>query len=727
MRASVRPIERAAPGAGQSDRPTERVVGSLPVHFFSLAFGGLPFLRHHLPVFSQLPFPWHWHVVAGLAESEHANLSKYLSGERTAGELRQLALAKDGATAYLARLAGQHPDRLTIYSSPAGSSWADRQQMLNAPLTGIHEECLLWRVEPEELWSVEQLIRAHELFLAYPDKTAAFYYCHFFVGPKLVVTTRNTYGNAGDREWIRTWRYSPGCQWTADEPPRLCRRAQGKLLDVAAMSPLWQAETEAHNLVFQRFAWTTESQAACQQALGGHAKAVPSWRRLQATRRFPVVLRDYFPWVHDQARVDRVKSLGISPLARKSAFGQWTFLARQPATDPVPPFVARVAPVKEPDRILFVRIDAIGDAVLAASMLPHLRERFPAARLGVVCQETVRELYEACPLVERVIAFDKPRILAEETYRREVLQQIEGFSAQLVLNSTRSRGALDEVLTLSNSAPQKVGLESDLWNISPPDRRKWLPRYTRLIPSPSPLKNELERYVDFLAGLDIKVQGLAPQVWTTDSDEAFARAIFEQHQLEPSSTIALFPGAQHEIRVYPHYARALEGLGNYRFLLLGGPDAVRQCRQLAERLRGTVNLTGKTTLRQVASLLRKCRLYVGAESAGVHIACAVGTPNVVVLGGGHFGRFLPYSPLTSVVCLPLECFGCNWACRYERVHCVKDLAPEVLREAIRRTLSERAAKPRVFAQSHEQWTPSPAQPAWQSCERLLPGEMAEII
>jgi ADP-heptose:LPS heptosyltransferase len=703
MRPSTPQKDRAAPAAGQSDRSDEAQAGGLSVHFFSLAFLGLPFIRHHLPVFSRLPFPWHWHVVDGLGDQGRAS------------------------TAYLDQLADQHTDRITIYRAPGGKSWAGRQQMLNAPLAQIREECLLWQVDPEELWSVEQLIRVRELFLACPEKTAAFYYCHYFVGPKLVVTTRNTYGNPGDREWLRTWRFSPGCQWISGDPPLLCRRVQDKPVDIAAINPLWQAETEVHNLVFQRFAWATMGQAVFQETCGGVATAAHSWQRLQAAKRLPVLLKAYFPWVSDQARVDRVKALGISPLARRSALGRWSFEPRQPSADPVPPMRQPVAQKKEPERILFVRIDAIGDAVLAASMLPPLRDRFPTARLGVVCQEHVRELYEACPLVKQIIVVDRAKAVAEEGYLDGVLHEIEQFQADLVLNATRSRSALDEVLTLSNAAPEKAGLEGDLWNISPPERRRWLPGYTRVIPSPAPLKNELERYRDFLAGLGIKAEQLAPQVWTTDADDAHAQAVFEQHRLEPASTIALFPGAQHAARVYPHYGRALEGLEGYRPLILGGPDAGSQCRGLAEHLPGAVNLAGRTTLRQMASLLRKCRLYVGAESAGAHMACAVGTPNVVVLGGGHFGRFLPYSPLTAVVCLPLECFGCNWSCRYERAHCVKDIAPEVLRNAIRRSLSEPAAKPRVFTQARQQWHPDPKLPCWESCERLLPAGKAEIL
>lgn len=723
----MQPSLRHGDEAARSPGPSGGSDGPLPIHFFSLAFNGEPFVRHPIHVLRELPFPWHWHVVGGLAETEPARLSARPSGSSIGGKLSHPGLTADSTLSYLDRLAAQYPDRLTIYRPPGGLSWPSRQRMFNAPLSSIDEECLLWRLDPGELWSVEQIIRARELFLACPEKTAALYYCHFFVGPKLVVTTRGTYGNPGRREWLRTWRFSPGCQWTPEEQPRLCRRVQGQDMDLAVINPLWQAETEAHNLVFQRFAWAVRSQAEFQEVCCGYDQAALHWQRLQDHRRFPVLLRDFFPWVSDQARVDRVKSLGIVPLARRSAFRRWTVLVRQPAADPIPPPVRHLSPTTEPERILLVRIDAIGDAVLAASILPHLHDRFPSARLAVVCQEQVRELYEACPLVGQIIAFDKRRILADEPYRANVLIEIERYRAQLVLNATHSRSSLDEVLTLSNSAPEKVGLESDLWNISPADRRRWLPRYTRLVPSPDPFRSELDRCRDFLAGLNIAAQELSPRIWTTGADEEHARALFQQHRLESARTIAVCPGAQHEIRVYPHYARALRELENYRFIILGGPDAADQCRQIAGDLPGSINLAGQTTLRHLASLLRRCRLYVGAESAGAHIACAVETPNVVVLGGGHFGRFMPYSPLTSAACLPLDCFGCNWACRYDRPHCIRDLAPEVLGEAIRGGLSEPAAKPRIFTQRREQWNPGSGAPAWQNCERLLPGARAEIL
>jgi tetratricopeptide (TPR) repeat protein len=87
---------------------------------------------------------------------------------------------------------------------------------------------------------------------------------------------------------------------------------------------------------------------------------------------------------------------------------------------------------------------------------------------------------------------------------------------------------------------------------------------------------------------------------------------------------------------------------------------------------------------------------------------------------------MPYSPLTSVVCLPLECYGCNWQCRYQRVHCVRDVLPEVFSEAIQVTLERPSNKPRVFVQGESLWSPNINQPKWQWFDRYLDINLVEI-
>jgi len=58
------------------------------------------------------------------------------------------------------------------------------------------------------------------------------------------------------------------------------------------------------------------------------------------------------------------------------------------------------------------------------------------------------------------------------------------------------------------------------------------------------------------------------------------------------------------------------------------------------------NLSGQTTLWELSGLLRQSRLTISNDTGTAHISSAVGTPTVCILGGGHFGRFVPY-PLIS--------------------------------------------------------------------------------
>ena len=220
-------------------------------------------------------------------------------------------------------------------------------------------------------------------------------------------------------------------------------------------------------------------------------------------------------------------------------------------------------------------------------------------------------------------------------------------------------------------------------------------------------------------------------VWLTPEDEQFADDFFQKNNVKPEQTIALFAGVQNDVRLYEQYGTAIaQTCKDNQFTIIAlGAAADRSVNQQNLDAIGvrTLNLSGKTTLRQAAAIIKRCRLAVGAETSMAHIACAVGTPNVIVTGGGHFGRFMPYSPLTSIVCLPLECYNCSWCCKFERVHCVKDIMPEVLAEAVRQTLDHKAAKPRVFVQGESLWRPQPGLPAWKWFNKFLDVSTVEII
>jgi len=47
---------------------------------------------------------------------------------------------------------------ITVYRKPRDVFWDGKREMVNAPLANINEECLLWQVDADELWTVEQIL-----------------------------------------------------------------------------------------------------------------------------------------------------------------------------------------------------------------------------------------------------------------------------------------------------------------------------------------------------------------------------------------------------------------------------------------------------------------------------------------------------------------------------------------------------------------------------------------
>lgn len=368
--------------------------------------------------------------------------------------------------------------------------------------------------------------------------------------------------------------------------------------------------------------------------------------------------------------------------------------------------------------IIWLRTDSIGDAVLASAMLPHIHGKYGKASITVFCQEHIAELYESSPFVQKIISFDRQRALIDQNYREHLLAKLQSVHADICINSVYSRELLTDYFAVGCGARERVAFIGDLANISAADRDACNQHYTMLVPSSGEWMHEFGRYADYLAAFGIISAKLEPQCWTTTDDSVFADEFFSKNKLIPEKTIALFPKAQYDIKLYDKYGESLAEIcraEGFNIIGLGGKSDHSCVQEHLDYINvASFNLSGHISLRQSAEIIRRCRLVVGADTALAHIACAVGTRNVVLMGGGHFGRFMPYSPLTSLVCLPLECYQCNWRCRFNRNYCIKDISPVVLAEAIKTTLNVPSKFSRIFLQAQDSWVKNTEVPRWDS-------------
>ncbi|MEZ0274878.1 MAG: glycosyltransferase [Roseimicrobium sp.] len=297
-----------------------------PVHYFTMVLNGEPFIRHHIEVLKQLPFRWHWHVVEGAAALAHDTAWSVPAGGVLPDDRHHAGLSVDGTTAYLDEFASSYPGQISIHRPPSGRLWDGKLEMVSEPIKHIFEDCILWEIDADELWTTTQLEEGRKMFLEHPERGAAMFWCDYFVGEHLVIASRHCYTQNPEQDWQRAWNFQPGMKWLKHEPPTLCHKAiDGTWRDVAKGRIFTQAETEARGLVFQHFAYATESQVAFKEKYYGYAGAIAAWERLQAARQYPLLLRDFFPWVTDHTEVDTIARRNVVPLARRNAAGQWEF------------------------------------------------------------------------------------------------------------------------------------------------------------------------------------------------------------------------------------------------------------------------------------------------------------------------------------------------------------------------------------------------------------------
>lgn len=321
-------FDRSVPSIQSDDENSPK----LPVNFFTIVLNGQPFIKYHIDIFKQLSYEWHWHIVEGVASLTQDTSWCLDSGGQIIDSIHNCGLSNDGTTEYLNQIAQLYPEHVTIYRQPAGVFWDGKLEMVNAPLKNIQEECLLWQVDVDELWTLEQLQNARQMFIDNPKKTAAFYWCWYFVGETQIISTRNCYAENPRQEWLRTWRFKPGAFWAAHEPPTLVQTlADSQNQDIAQIDPFLHQETEDYGLVFQHFAYVTLKQLQFKEQYYGYQNAVAKWEKLQKQDNFPILLRAYFGWVSDGTQVDRVDNLGITPIAQKKD-DDWKFI-RSPVSN----------------------------------------------------------------------------------------------------------------------------------------------------------------------------------------------------------------------------------------------------------------------------------------------------------------------------------------------------------------------------------------------------------
>ncbi len=296
-----------------------------------------------------------------------------------------------------------------------------------------------------------------------------------------------------------------------------------------------------------------------------------------------------------------------------------------------------------PTRILVARSSALGDVVLATSVLDPLRERFPDARIEWVTARHYAPLLEGLPELERVHALESGSWRSVLALREEVRGR---FDVAIDLQHK-----VKSALLCAAAAPLRVRFS----------RRTAGQAVLALLGRDPPLASAhaTRLYAAALAPLGITSAG-SPRVHLTPAARARAGEVLRGAR---RPCVAIAPGARWATKRWPpeRFAAVADALAaeGASVVLAGGPADAAASAEVRAHLRAPLAADlSSLSIEALAAALAEVDLVVSGDSGLAHLGGAVGTPALVLFGPTSSVRWAP-APPGRALSLGLPCSPCS--------------------------------------------------------------------
>jgi ADP-heptose:LPS heptosyltransferase len=344
------------------------------------------------------------------------------------------------------------------------------------------------------------------------------------------------------------------------------------------------------------------------------------------------------------------------------------------------------------DRILVLRLGALGDVVRTLPAVSALRAAYPGAHLAWLVEPPARGAVEGQPWVDEVLEFPRGRL--SDDLRRLRLGRFAAGLAGFV-GALRARRfdlvvdfhaiAKSALLARASGAPARVGYAAPLAR----EGAAWLSTARAVLAA-----RRLSRFARNLALVEFLGVPAAPRPAPLRVPPEARRALAEALGPAPAPIVihpGTSPGTPHKRWSAAGWAAVARGLaGDGRRVLVSHGPGGRE-RALADAILAAADGAAQPapatgTLAELAALLEHAQLFLGSDSGPLHVASLVGTPVVQLLGPTDPVENAPHpgTPWRSVR-VPVACSPCRRGCA--AATCMARIAPDAVLDAARALLA----------------------------------------
>ncbi len=351
-----------------------------------------------------------------------------------------------------------------------------------------------------------------------------------------------------------------------------------------------------------------------------------------------------------------------------------------------------------PQKILLVKLSAIGDVIQTLPMVEALKHQYPQAQIDWVVEEDASELLFGHPALNRVLVSRRKswqRALFRKGHFVATCREIKRFI--LELRSVRYDWVIDNhgifksgILVALSRGRRKIGFKP-FPGIS--DEGNYL--FTNERYPPLPIETHaLERYLNLIAQLGVSLEkpGLKFSIPTEAREEA-AKILGERGLTFPP-LVVIHPLAKWPTKQWPleNFARLADRLAaRGASLVFTGSrddrDAVESILGQMQSRQGTVNLAGETGLKELAALFSRADLVLSTDTGPMHLAAAVNAPLIALFGPTAPWRTGPYGNHHLILRKSLPCSPC-FKKKCATLECMKSITVEEVLEAVDKKLGK---------------------------------------
>ncbi len=338
-------------------------------------------------------------------------------------------------------------------------------------------------------------------------------------------------------------------------------------------------------------------------------------------------------------------------------------------------------------RILISRTDRIGDVLLSTPVIKALREKFPQAYIAMLVAPYARDIVEGNPYLDEVIIYDKDG--KHKSWWRSIKfagrLKKKKFDLAVILHPSNRL----HLIAFLAGIPLRLGYNRKLG---------FLVNLRKAHKKQEGRKHEAEYNLDLLSELGISGSPHDLFMPIRQESERYVEELFRKEGISQADKIlAINPGASCPSKIWPveNFARVAEklaGLHNFKILILGGPKEIHLADKVAHKIKGRViNLAGKTSVSQLASIFKRCRLFISNDSGPVHLASAVGVPVISIFGRNQAGlsprRWGPLGKRDKYLHKDVGCIQCLAHNCQKEFACLKAITVEDVLKAAEDILS----------------------------------------